>query len=76
MVVSKLLLVVVLFATAASAGGAVWLLAQSNDPLQSAAGTVASRSPPNDEARKHAEKFFGGRQDYDLTDGQEMKPRW
>ncbi|MBM7046280.1 entry exclusion protein TrbK [Rhizobium lusitanum] len=76
MVVSKLFLVVVLFSSAAGAGGAVWLLAQSNDPSQSAAGTDASESPLNDEARRRAEKFFGGQHNYDLTGGQEMKPRW
>ncbi len=73
MVVSKPLLIVMLLGAAACAGGSVWLFIQPDRLEFVASGGVACG---NVDIRKRAETFFGGRRDYDLTGGQEMKPRW
>ncbi|MBB3237130.1 entry exclusion protein TrbK [Phyllobacterium endophyticum] len=76
MVISKRFFIVVLFAVAAGAGGAVWLFSQSDDPSRPSPGSAASGSLHSDDGRKRAAKFFSGQKNYDLTGGQEMKPRW
>lgn len=76
MVVSKPLLIVMLLGVAACAGGSVWLFGQSGRLGHVASGSTESDPLGGDEARKRAKTFFRGRQDYDLTGGQEMRPRW
>jgi Ti type entry exclusion protein TrbK len=76
MVISKPLSILIIFGVAVAAGGGVWLCVQPGQSRQGATGGAASSSPLNDDARKRAETFFGGKKDYDLTGGQEMKPRW
>jgi Ti type entry exclusion protein TrbK len=75
MVVPKPLSILIILGVAVVAGGGVWLFVQPGRDRQGATG-VTSSSPLNDDARKRAETFFGGKKDYDLTGGQEMKPRW
>ncbi len=76
MVVSKPLSILIILGVAVVVGAGVWLFVQPSHSGQVAAGNSLSSSPPNGDARKRGEKFFGGKKDYDLTGGQEMKPRW
>lgn len=76
MVVSRALLIIIILAIAACAGSGVWLIAQSGRFGEEASGSATPGSPSGDEARKRAQEFFGGKKEYDLTGGQEMKPRW
>jgi Ti type entry exclusion protein TrbK len=76
MVISKSRLILLFLVVAVAASGGVRLLGRSGLSRLKSAGGGASTSSLNDDARKRAETFFGGKKDYDLTSGQEMKPRW
>jgi Ti type entry exclusion protein TrbK len=70
---SRLQIVVAVLFIAAAGGGLVWLViptAQADRPVDDAPSQGVS------DRQQQAKKFFGEKHEYDLKNGQEMRPRW
>lgn len=71
---TKIILIVLMAAVSFSAGVAAWIVTQpagwSDAPMDGAAKLS------DEERRRQAKEFFGTPKQYDMKNGQEMKPRW
>lgn len=64
--------IMIVCACAAAAIG-LWLSLRT---LTTPAATDRAPAPHSSDDRKRAKDFFGAPQKYDMTNGQEMRPRW
>ncbi|WP_449086089.1 entry exclusion protein TrbK [Rhizobium sp. A37_96] len=72
---SRLQIIVAVLVIAAAGGGLVWLVmpaGQADRPVNAAPAGSQGISDHQQEAKK----FFGEKREFDLKNGQEMKPRW
>ncbi len=75
MVISRPRLSIIALCILALAGVAAWITLP--DVLATTApASLSTGGQANDEHRQQAKEFFGHRKEFDLTGGQEMRPRW
>lgn len=71
----KLKIMILVLCIAAIGGTATWLLLPTTE-VTASPGIAPANSDAGGARQQQAKEFFGGKKEYDLKGGQEMRPRW
>lgn len=75
MVTTRFNITIIVIGVLAVAGISAWFFLPEQDLMPAA--EVGPVNPDGVDARQQqAKEFFGGKKEYDLKGGQEMRPRW